>query len=52
MCGHGNFALFLQLDFQLENVNIVYVRYMAQNYFKHINRCLDFNIIPLFTQQR
>jgi hypothetical protein len=51
MCGSGNFALFLQLDIQLENVNIACVRYTAQNYFKHnINRGQYFNIIPLFIQ--
>ena len=53
MCGSGDFALFLQLDFQLTNVNILWSLYMAQNYFTYnANRCQYFSDIQLFKQQR
>lgn len=46
-------SMFLQLDFQLANVNILWSLYMAQNYFKHnTNRCQYFSVIQLFLQQK
>jgi hypothetical protein len=51
MFGSGDFALFLKLDFQLANVNILWSLYKAQNYFKYsTNRCQYFSVIELFTQ--